>query len=146
MPGLVPGIHVLKRRQKERRGWRRTGGRSRPSSTGFCPAMTNSALFEIAIRLSLSYHLAAIGVERIVDDPLGSVELVIIRIAEMAESLGVLVDELLDEPRASDPVDLHALAGDPFHVCAPDLRQVQPLCSCDASRRAFNPCLLKACS
>jgi len=60
------------------------------------------------------------------------------------EVVGVIADELLDEPRRGDAVDLHALAGDPFHGFAPGVRQVQRLLwSRSASRRALRPCSLR---
>ena len=41
-----------------------------------------------AVMLSLAHHLPAIGVEGVVDDPLGGIERMIVRVAEMAEALG----------------------------------------------------------
>src|SRR6476469_7077878 len=43
---------------------------------------------EGAIELAASDHLPAVGIEGIVDDPLGGVLLVVVLEAEMAESLG----------------------------------------------------------
>jgi hypothetical protein len=33
--------------------------------------------------------------------------------------LGILIDELLDKPRAGDAIDFDPLAGDPFHAESP---------------------------
>src|SRR5262245_13513984 len=35
------------------------------------------------------------------------------------EELRLRIDELLDQPRARDPVDFHALSGNPLHVVSP---------------------------
>src|SRR5438552_2352780 len=44
-----------------------------------------SLLCKHAVKLALPYHLFAVGVERIVNDPLGSIQCVIVLVAEMTK-------------------------------------------------------------
>src|ERR1700687_3777709 len=160
---------------------------------------------EVAVRLAALYHLAAIRIERVVDDPLRRILSMVVLEAEMPKAfsdsfearslrlmvqrvvgigavddppkqyqrgiagqlvlfqdrleraflammakldvfdivgngvealrlrhhllsrhkheLGVLVDELLDQPRACDAVDFDLFTGDPFHAESPGLRR-----------------------
>src|SRR5215210_4227304 len=43
-------------------------------------------------------------------------------VARYENELGVLVDKFLDQPRASNPIDLHALSRDPLHEYPPRIR------------------------
>src|SRR5258707_13872168 len=172
--------------------------RREPVSTSLENALS---AHEVAVRLAALYHLAAIRIERIVDDPLRRILCVVVLEAEMPEAfcdsfepwtlwlvvqrvvgigavddppkqhqrgilcqlvlfqdgferaflavmaklnvfdvvgngveafrlshhllcrhkheLGVLVDELLDQPGAGDAVDLDLFSGDPFHPYPP---------------------------
>ena len=45
-------------------------------------------LFEVTVWFSSLHHLFAISIERIVDDPLGCIYLVIVFVAEMPEAFG----------------------------------------------------------
>src|SRR5262245_32717897 len=45
-------------------------------------------LFEFTIRFPRPYHLLAISVKRIINDPFGSIDLVIVLIAEMPKAFG----------------------------------------------------------
>src|SRR5215470_1931119 len=48
--------------------------------------LLNASLHEISLRLALPHHLAAVGIERVVDDPFRSIERVIVGIAEMPKA------------------------------------------------------------
>jgi hypothetical protein len=45
-------------------------------------------LLEITVWFSILHHLFAVGIERIVNDPLGSIDLVIVFVAEMPKAFG----------------------------------------------------------
>ena len=49
---------------------------------------TSAALRESAVALSVAYHLLAVRIERVVDDPLCCIQCVVILEPEMAKALG----------------------------------------------------------
>jgi hypothetical protein len=72
-------------------------------------------------------HLLTVGIEGVVDDPLGAVDLMVVTEAEMAEAFGdgfqAASLRLADEPGAGYPVHLDALTGVHFMRGPPGVQQ-----------------------
>src|SRR5215470_16112179 len=60
--------------------------RTRRIATGSPRGQPSSC--EHPVGLAVPHHLLAIGIERIVDDPLGGIDRVVVLVAEMAEAFG----------------------------------------------------------
>src|ERR1700757_5377284 len=87
--------------------------RSTPESA---PGSCQFSIGELTGRLSAFHHLAAIFVERVVDDPLGGVLLEIVLVAEMpkpfgdgfeAGSLGLAIKRVVGVGAVDDPPEQH---------------------------------------
>src|SRR5262249_41787416 len=65
----------------------RRSARSPPLLASAQAGMTaRSSVHELPVRFAVAQHLAAIGVERVIDDPFGGVERVVVRKSEMAKA------------------------------------------------------------
>src|SRR5690349_18915702 len=60
----------------------------KPGDCGEPDDLSSRSVREGSVRFALPHHLAAVGVKRVVDDPLGRVELVIVLEAEVTEAFG----------------------------------------------------------
>src|SRR5258705_7778800 len=79
-------------------------------------AGTRASAHEVAVRLAALYHLAAIRIERVIDNPLGRIVFVVILEAEMPKafgdsfeswSLGLMIQGVIGVGAVDDPPKQH---------------------------------------